>query len=308
MNTFEENLIEMDKNINADFCIEIEYKKGSENPSRVFKAMSSIIESIQQIDIDLIGSIDHTIQPVLLLEDIESCCIKAWLRNVLSKVDDDALKSLDWKKQVGKYLVNAKYLLINFLDGKTQITDKQELLDLQKNILQLAENTDVKTFPDYTPLSQNKLIHCLDLINKSTSHLEKEDKVKYINDDASTAFNLDFNFSPEVIADLLTKEKISSTQVMILKVKKPDYLGSSKWEFKHEKSIFCKILDEQWVGNFQNRKIDIRPGDSLRAKVKVIVNYGYDNEIVSTDYEILEVEKVIECEDNDIQHKLDFIS
>jgi len=309
MNIFEKNSSFMSQNIDADFCIEIDYKKNSENPSRVFKAMSSIIESIQQIDIDLIGTIDNTIQPVLLLEDIESCCIRAWLKNVLTKVvDDDALKSLDWKKQVGKYLVKAKYLLIDFLDNKTQITDKQELLNLQNNILQLAESTDVKNFPDYTPLSQSKLIHCLDLINKSTSNLESEDKVKFIHDENSTPFNLEFNFSPEVIAELLTKETITSTQTMILKVKKPDYLGTSKWEFKHDRNIFCKILHEDWLKDFQSRRIDIRPGDSIRAEVKVIVNYGFDNDIVSTEHEIIKVEKVIECDDNDNQHKIDFTS
>ena len=52
-----------------DFCIEIDYKKDSENPSRVFRSMSEIIEACQNIDRQLVNVIDVNIETVLLLED-----------------------------------------------------------------------------------------------------------------------------------------------------------------------------------------------------------------------------------------------
>ena len=54
----------------ADFCIEIEYKKGSGNPSRVFRSMSELIDSFQEIDKTLVGSVDVNIQPILLNESL----------------------------------------------------------------------------------------------------------------------------------------------------------------------------------------------------------------------------------------------
>jgi hypothetical protein len=72
----------MAENLKADFCIEIDYKKDSENPSRVFEAMTALIKSFQSFDEDLIKSIDNKIEPVLLLEDIEIGSLKTWLANM----------------------------------------------------------------------------------------------------------------------------------------------------------------------------------------------------------------------------------
>lgn len=297
--------INMNNKISADFCIKIDYEKGSKNPARVFRTMSDLIETTQKIDLSLISAIDNKIQPVLLLEDIETSSIKAWLRNVLETVDDDALKNLDWKPQVGKYLVKAKYFMINFIKDKTEITDKKQIYELQQGILKLAEETDVKKFPAYAPLTPKKLIEGIDLLNKSVKDLDKKDSVIFTSDEGDVAFNLNFSFIPEAIEDLLTKEKISSTQEMILKVKKPDYLGDSKWELKHDKNIYAKILHKEWLEDFQNRKIDVRPGDSLKAKVTVTVKYGFDNEVIGINYDIIEIFKIIQ-DNNDSQMQIDF--
>lgn len=283
----------MKEKVDADFCLEIDYKKGSTNPSRVFRAMSDLIESTQALDITLINSIDHKIQPVLLLEDIEAASIKAWLRTLLESTEDEALKKLDWKPQVGKYLVKAKYFLIDFLKDKTEITDKKQLQEAQHEILQLAEETKVKEFPAYTPITIPNLITGIDLLNNSLKTLQDEDKVKFLSDEGNTNFNLKFNFVPKEIEDLLTREKLESNQDMILKIKKPDYLGDSRWDLMHDKIIPAKILDEEWLHNFQTRKIDIRPGDSIKVNVKVTVKYGYDNAVIATTYEIIKVYSVI---------------
>ncbi len=81
---------------------------------------------------------------------------------------------------------------------------------------------------------------------------------------------------------------------MILKVMKPDYLGESMWEFKHEtKSFPAKILDIQWLKDFQRRKFEIRPGDSIRAHVEVATKYDYNGEVVSVYYTLLKVKEII---------------
>lgn len=80
-----------DNSMKADYCIEIDYKKNSENPSRVFRSMSDLIESFQRIDKQLVNIIDVNIQPVLLLEDVEAGSIKAWLRAAIKRIPDDAL-------------------------------------------------------------------------------------------------------------------------------------------------------------------------------------------------------------------------
>ena len=124
--------------------------------------------------------------------------------------------------------------------------------------------------------------------------MSRNDSEKYITPADEVSFNLQFDFSPEAIEELLTRETISNEQAMILKVKKPDYLGDSMWDFRFEnRTIQAKILDSNWVNRFQNREVEVRPGDAIKAKINVSVRYGYDGEVVSSHYTILEVLHII---------------
>lgn len=80
-------------------------------------------------------------------------------------------------------------------------------------------------------------------------------------------------------------------------VKKPDYLGESKWELRfQERTIEAKIMDTQWLHRFQSRAIDVRPGDCLRARVRAEIRRGFDGSEVSKSYFLLEVLDVVPAE------------
>lgn len=87
------------KDLKADFCIEIDFEKGSESPSRVFRTMTGLIETFQDIDRDLIQSINQSInekiEPVVIIEDIEAGSLRTWLANRIRDIDDEALKNID---------------------------------------------------------------------------------------------------------------------------------------------------------------------------------------------------------------------
>ena len=81
---------------------------------------------------------------------------------------------------------------------------------------------------------------------------------------------------------------------MILKVKKPDFLGNSQWDFKFDnRTITARILDEKWLEDFRNGVFLIQPNDAILAKVIIEVHYGFDNDVVSTTYKIVSVDEVI---------------
>jgi len=279
----------------ADFCIEIDYKKESENPSRVFRSMCELIDSFQEVDRNLVSSIDVNIEPILLLEDIEVGSIKVWLRNILKLIPDDAAYNLDWKPIVGQYLVKAKRAMINFLDKKTTISNVSEIKPLEDEVYELAEKTEVRWLPAYTPVPPRKLLEGIQKISQSLSHLSEGDKAKYITPDEPEAeFNLTFNIAPESIEDILAKETLTSESEIILKVKKPDYLGESMWDMRHGTSIILvRILDKDWLDKFQNRRVYVRPGDSIRAKVQIDNKYDIDGELISTHYNAITILEVI---------------
>jgi hypothetical protein len=106
--------------------------------------------------------------------------------------------------------------------------------------------------------------------------------------------NAEFNIAPETIDELLTKEILVTKGEMILKIKKPDYLGESQWEFRHgNRKIMASIIDKDWLINFHSRRIDVRPGDSLRCDMRIDANYGFDGEVVAEHYIIMVVKEVI---------------
>ena len=282
----------------ADYSIEIDFKKGTDNPSRVFRAMTGLIETFQTIDEKLVNSIDVKIEPVLMLEDVEAGSLRGWFRSALEAADDEALKNLNWKPQVGKYLVRGKYYLIDFLAHNTTITDRKQITGLSGKLLAASEETDVKRIPVYVPIPEAEIVESLELLTDATSVLDKEDHVKYITPEEEISFNLEFSFSPDSIEELLTKETLEYDQPMILKVKKPDYLGESMWEFRFEgRSLSAKIIHQEWLTTFQERQVDVRPGDVLRAFVHVEAKYGYDGEVVKIHYKVIRVDEVIRTEE-----------
>lgn len=280
--------------IAPDFCVSIDFERNSAHPERVFTAMTELIYAFQEFDNHLARTLDIKIQPVIMLEDIKTGSLKTWLSSFLKAVPDEAIGNLDWKQAVGKYLVKGKYILINWLDGKTMITDSQEIIDIQHEILEAAKETGVNNLNTYSPIHPKNLISSIGKINSAVANLNQNgDSAQFISDEGDASFNLTLKVSPENLEDLITKEKIESTSLMILKVKKPDYLGDSMWEFIYGHVIKVKVTHYQWLKDFQDRKIDVRPGDSIRALVKTTVKYGFDYSVIDTHYELVEVIEVI---------------
>jgi hypothetical protein len=278
----------------ADFCIEINFEKGSGNPSRVFRSMTELIETFQFIDGTLVKSIYHRMESVLLLDDIQTGSLKSFFINVLKAADDDAIKKLDWRPIIGQYLVKAKYFIIDFLKEKETLKSGDEVLPLETKLLDLATKTDVLWLPAYAPVQRKSLIQGIQRLSSNVSYLHKKDRASYIADGERVDFNNDFSLPYESIDNLITAETIHSVNEVILKVKKPDYLGESMWEFRHGgKIIPAKLVDSEFLESFQSQKIDLRPGDSIRAIIKTANKYDYTGELIGTGIEIVEVKEVI---------------
>lgn len=278
----------------ADFSIEIDYEKGVGSPSRVFRAMSDLIDALQETDRNLIRSIDPKLEPILLLEDIETGSIRSWIRQELEKIEDESLKSGDYKKVVGLYLVRSKYAIIRFLDKKTDITNVNELGELESELNQIAEQTDIKMLPAYEPVPREKLVRSIEKINNALAPLNETDTATFASQIGDVDFNLTLYIAPETIEQLITAEELESVATMIMKVKKPDFLGSSQWEFRHGKGIFlATIADSDWLALFQDGAVPIVPGDAVRADVLTQVRYGFDGEVVATHHTVVKVHEVI---------------
>lgn len=278
---------------NADFALYIDFARGKGDPGRVFRAADKAIRAFSQLDRAFCTSIDSKIETVMVLEDIEAGSLKIWLQNILNSTDDQALKDLDWRPAVGKYLVRAKYAFLRWANKDSD----GSLTELGKEIRQIAQETDVRHLPDYAPPSAPELIAATSILDDARGTLIDGDSMKYI---AEGETDLDFDLSVRWDLDELESFSVKETTLlenipMNLIVKKPDYLGTSKWDLRWgKKPIAAKIEHSEWLTRFQNRQIDIRPGDALKCIVSIEHRYGFDNELIGEYYTISEVQEVLE--------------
>lgn len=284
-------------NPRADFGLRIEFNSQTPDPGRIFRAFSGLINFCQSSDRNLLESLDISIEPVLLLENIEEGSIIVWLRTLLESIDDQAIKELNAKKLIGSYLVRAKYVIIDFINKRTTITSSEEIVELQAELVDTAQETQVSPLGIYTPPPARALLENIEQLQSAVSELQSEDRVYYLTQSTSVPINLGFNVSPETIEDLMTRKVLKSETEMILKVKKPDYLGNSKWSFKHDKRIIeVKITDEEWLKNFRTKKFFLGPGDAIQAIVESVTRYDVNYEVISTQYTVKKIVQNISVE------------
>ncbi len=102
--------------------------------------------------------------------------------------------------------------------------------------------------------------------------------------------NTSFRLNPDEIEILLTQETVRSTTELVLLVKKPDYLGNSRGEFKlGEHPIEAKMTDDEWLERFRNGHVILKPGYALKAVVKTETARGFEGNTVATRFEVLRV-------------------
>jgi hypothetical protein len=175
--------------------------------------------------------------------------------------------------------------------------ERGTLLDLAKELRSIASETDVRHLPDYAPPSINELAASVGEIDNAKSLLIEGDSVSYVPVEGEpTDFDLAITWAPEELDEILIKEVVKFERMpMNLIVKKPDYLGESKWDLRHGRHpIAARIEDSSWLQKFQARRIDVRPGDALKCLVTVENHYGYDNELIREDVTVTRVDAVLE--------------
>lgn len=287
------------------FAIYIEFEEKTKNPSKIFSAMSQFIDTMTFVDNCLIESLNIKAESVFVLEDIQLGSLKSILKSTLTSIDDEDLKELNTKKIIGTFLVKGKEYLLDKINEKEGLTDKKELEEVKTGLLELAKETDIEYFETYRPITEEKLLTISNRVVENTISLGADQKISYMSSDSKIEIKKDLNVLTNTeVAEMLTKETVTNEMTMIVKVKKPDFLGISQWELRHEEKNFqAKMLDTNWLKKFQSRRQKLGPGDSLKAKIRTEVLYGYDNEVLDTKYYVVTVIDVLFV-DHDSQRKL----
>lgn len=278
----------------VDFDIRIEFARGEGDPTRVFRSMAGLIDAFQRLDGHLAPMLGASVRTSLVLQDIEAASLKSRLRTVIDAIPDEPLQQGDIKKLIGHFLLKGKHTILDWCGERNEISDREDVKRLEADLTKLAHDTDIKLLPAYAQIDTPSLLSDISAVNDAMAPLEKRDRATFASLEGRSSFNPDLVVSGEVIREIVTRERLENTGERILKVKKPDYLGTSKWTFKYGTlTIEAKICDEYWLDNFQKGLVELGPGDSLRVTLYEEVSYGYDNEVVHTEYEVRKVDVVV---------------
>ena len=287
----------------CEFEIKIDFKPGEGDPARIFKAMSGLIDSFQSLDSHLASSFDMSLDASLVLDEVSAGSIKARFRDLIKGVPDEALKEAEWKKIFGHFLLKCKYAILQWLEERDEISHRDDVRVLEGELVRIAEETNLKHLPAYSAPPAELLLSDILSIQESLSSLAEGDAAVYRFGETEVNFNRDLEISNEIVREVLTKEVVKSSGKRIVKVKKPDYLGQSMWAFQYDgRAIEAKITDMDWLARFQGRKLDVKPGDSLRVMLYEEISYGYEGEVVHRHYEVENVYEIIKPpQQNDIR-------
>lgn len=278
----------------SEFNLYIDYEKAEGEPSRVFHAMGELIDAFEDLDELLAGILSEGAGTELILEDIEASSLRAKLRSIVQGIPDEALKDGDWKKILGHFLVEAKYLVVRWLSDNPSITSIEQVRSLEDELENLAKQTGARHLPFFRPVNRRALLGKITEIDRAITYLDPRDTLKYESSYGQVILPHSQHVHEALIREILTREIIASDDERIVKVKKPDYLGKSQWMLKYSgQSFHANIEDIDWLHRFQSGQVSVKPGDSLRVLMHEEVFYDENMEVVHVTHVVRKVLEVI---------------
>lgn len=277
-----------------DFDLYINFVRSEGSPSRVFYSMGELVDAFSQLDGVLAGIVAEGSRTEIVLDEVTGGSIRSRLRSIIADIPDDTLKEGEWQKILGHFLVRGKHVLLEWLKQNPKVDKLEQVRDLQDHLAVEAEQTGALLLPMYRPVDVHALLGVIAEIDRSVMLLDPRDTVRYESLYGKVTISHTQHVNEELIRELLTREVISATDDRIVKVKKPDFLGRSQWVLKHAgHSINANIDDVPWLTAYQAGEIDMKPGDSLRVKMREEVYYGYNMEVIHVTHTIMKVHEVI---------------
>ena len=234
----------------SEHCVVVvEYDPQSPDPSRVFRSIALMIDALHSTDRDLLASVGVDAEPTFYLERVESGSVRAVLRTALLATHDDALKNLNWKPLIGQYLVRAKHKMLHWLGERDSIGSRAEVTQLQNELIADAPQVLPMLL---APIPAERLLFDLQRISEAARQLGPADAIQFQGSGEVSSVNTHFLLTSERIGQLLTSRVVSSESELVLLVKRPDYLGRSRWEFRRREHVIeARIDDLDWLDRFQ---------------------------------------------------------
>ncbi|MGB7402671.1 MAG: hypothetical protein WA916_08820 [Arcobacter sp.] len=281
--------------VGDSYEIKLDFEK-DDDAINVFKTLLEIQEGLENFNKAITNSISDEIKVSSILLDIEKGSIKTKLHDLVKKLPDDNKIGfyVDKPKEVLKdVLKSSRKILFDITKDTTlnQLEKENKLFDKTKEIL---NESSISNFG--YKVSKEKLLKAADSFYKPIRESANDIFIKTENE--FEIIDKTFQVTLENTFKETTNTNIFDATLFI---KKPVYIGTSKWDLVLDKSIEAEMLDENFIAQIKNREVPIFAGDKLYCKFKSVITLNDDYETIDTKYYILEVYKVLVPEDEQYQ-------
>lgn len=271
----------------------IDFEKNTLDPARVFRAGAAMIQALAEADRTLADGFGLKLDPEPLLLDIEAGSLRTKLATFLRNTPDEILEKGEVRPLIGNFLVRSKHRLLKALDPEATPDLRLRLEQTRDAIANEAKATGFAAL-GYTPPPVQVIAEHLRAVSRATAMLQDGDRMRYEAGADAAFLEPSTAIDDEKLDEALTDRELVSSARMLLKIKRPDFLGDTQWDFRHgQEQIRARIADEIWLQSFRSRLVAVRPGDALDAMVRVTARYGTSGDLLRTTHTVLQVINVV---------------
>lgn len=272
--------------IEGEIGVVIDYAPGKTAAITLFQAAMDIVQSLDKLDSVLLSSVDTSLEPVSILNDVQHSSLKMLLARALRHVPDELVANLDWKSWIGNLLVKGKYKLLQVLGS--------DAAEVQGVLYSLRD--DYKSPPgqiaDFSPPAVSDVMDALDGIARARNSMAgyqvmvQTELGDVLLPDETVIWPLEEPPTP-------TRE-VTNSGIELFKIKSPDMLGSAQWTVRrNNRSIKVEVLHSSWLKAYHRREKVILPGDSLKCKFEEKITYDQLGNEIDRTVSIIEILDII---------------
>lgn len=234
---------------NKAYIIKVDYDSTRDNLSDSLKSLGKIVEGHKRLsDILIKATGEQGISSTFIkMQNIEAGSIKLYIKRMFKKDNGEAVEN----ECLDMFSKKTTATIIKYMNTKKSIR-KEDIPALREEIIENYQNSNGKNI---LPIADEEIIDCARALQTPDELGEKQNVT-------TTFLGKDYTYAPdfkvnenEIKEDYVVTEDSLDNSILI-KIKKPDYIGNSQWTVIYQdKTVEARILDEDWLNRFQNGKL-----------------------------------------------------
>lgn len=98
--------------IEGELAIVVDYQPGRTGAIELLQGAAGLVDAIDRLDRLLLSSIDTSLEPVSVVNDITHGSLRILLARVLRSIPDESIQTLEWREWIGALPVHGKHRLL----------------------------------------------------------------------------------------------------------------------------------------------------------------------------------------------------